>query len=48
MKKQFALLTQFVQKIDRQHLQLALTVVSLVMLVIGVGAPADVSGTGPR
>lgn len=48
MKKQIALFAQVAGKINRQHLQLALTLVSLAMLVIGVGAPTDVSGPGPR
>lgn len=47
MKKQFALIAQFAQKIDRQHLQLVLTLVSLILLVLGVGAPAD-GPIGPR
>ena len=48
MKKQFALVAQFAQKMDRQHLQLALTLVSLALLVIGVGAPANEGSIGPR
>jgi hypothetical protein len=32
--------------INRQHLQLALVLVSLAMLVLGVGAPTDGGGTG--
>lgn len=48
MNKNFALFTHIVRKIDRQHIQLILTLVSLAMLVIGVGAPSDVAGGGPR
>jgi hypothetical protein len=48
MNKQFALFTHLVRKIDRQHIQLVLTLVSLAMLVIGVGAPTDGAGGGPR
>lgn len=47
MKKQFALIAQFAQKIDRQHLQLVLTLVSLTLLVLGVGAPSE-GPIGPR
>ena len=38
MKSRLILLSS---KINRQHLQLALSIVALTMLVIGVGAPAD-------
>ena len=48
MKNQFALFVHNVTKINRQHVQLTLTLVALAMLVLGVGAPADVGGTGPR
>ena len=48
MKKQFALFVHLTQKINRQQLQLALTLASVILLVIGVGAPSDTSGTGPR
>jgi len=44
MKSQMILLST---KINRQHLQLALTIVALVMLVLGVGAPMD-GGGGAR
>jgi hypothetical protein len=48
MKNQFALFVHNASKINRQHVQFALTLIALVMLVIGVGAPSDVSGGGPR
>jgi hypothetical protein len=32
------------QKINRQHVQLVLVIVSLAMLVLGIGAPADGGG----
>lgn len=48
MKKQVALFTHYAQKINRQHIQLALTLASLALLVLGVGAPDDGSGSGPR
>jgi hypothetical protein len=44
MKNKFASLLLFAQKIDRQHIQLALVVLSLTMLVLGVGAPTDGGG----
>ena len=45
MKNKLALLALSVQKIDRQHLQLILVIVSLAMLVLGAGAPlADGGG----
>ena len=40
---------QFVRvgtKINRQHQQLALTIFTLVMLILGVGAPMDGGGVG--
>lgn len=44
MKNKFASLVLFSQKINRQHVQLVFVIVSLVMLVLGVGAPTDGSG----
>ena len=44
MKNKLASLVLFSQKINRQHVQLVLVIVSLVMLVLGVGAPTDGSG----
>lgn len=48
MKNQFALVTHYAHKVNRQHIQIALTLISLAMLVLGVGAPNDGSGVGPR
>lgn len=48
MKKQFALFVHNAAKINRQHIQLAFTLLTLVMLVLGVGAPTEAGGTGPR
>lgn len=48
MKKQAALFTHYTQKINRQHIQLILTLVALAMLVLGVGAPTDGGGVGPH
>lgn len=43
MKSQLTLLGA---KINRQHLQLILTIVALIMLVLGIGAPMDGGGGG--
>jgi TRAP-type mannitol/chloroaromatic compound transport system permease large subunit len=48
MKKQVALFTYHAQKINRQHIQLVLTLIALSMLVLGVGAPTEGGGVGPR
>ena len=45
MKNQIAL---FVTKINRQHIQLFLAVLALVMLVLGAGAPVDSGGGQPH
>ncbi len=45
MKNKLTLLALSAQKINRQHIQLVLVLVSLVMLVLGAGAPiADGGG----
>lgn len=33
-------------KINKSHLQIALMILTLVMLVLGAGAPEDVGGVG--
>ena len=43
MKSQLILLST---KINRQHLQLILSLVALALLVLGVGAPMDGGGVG--
>lgn len=43
MKSHLILLSS---KINRQHLQLALTIIALAMLVLGIGAPMDGGGVG--
>jgi hypothetical protein len=47
MKNQFAKLFVFSQKINRQHIQFAFVLLSLVLFVLGAGAPSD-GGTLPR
>jgi hypothetical protein len=46
MKNKFAQFALSAQKINRQHVQLVLVLVSLAMLVLGVGAP--LAGGGGR
>jgi hypothetical protein len=46
MNTKLALLLSSFQKIDRQRLQMVLVIISLAMLVIGAGAPADAGGVG--
>jgi hypothetical protein len=44
MKNRLALLAMSIRKINRQHVQLVLVILSLAMLVLGVGAPEDGGG----
>lgn len=46
MKNKLTLLAFSAQKINRQHVQLVLVIVSLAMLVIGAGAPLAEGGVG--
>lgn len=45
MKNKLNLLVLSASKINRQHIQLLFVVLSLTMLVLGVGAPEDSIGT---
>lgn len=45
MNKKLAEFVFLSSRINRQHVQLVLVVVSLAMLILGIGAPAD--GGGP-
>lgn len=47
MKTKLANLFLFTQKINRQHVQVALALLAVVMFVLGAGAP-DSSGLGGR
>jgi hypothetical protein len=47
MKTQLSNLFLFTQKINRQHVQIAFALLTLVLFVLGAGAP-DSGGTGPR
>ena len=46
MKNKLALLAFSAQKINRQHVQLVLVIISLAMLVLGTGAPLADGGVG--
>jgi hypothetical protein len=41
MKLMLVKMLSFTQRIDRQHIQIALTLAALVLFVLGVGAPED-------
>jgi hypothetical protein len=41
MKNQFSKLFIFSQKINRQHIQVAFILLTLVLFVLGAGAPSD-------
>jgi hypothetical protein len=46
MKNKLSFLALSAQKINRQHVQLVFMLVSLALLIIGVGAPTDGGGIG--
>jgi hypothetical protein len=46
MKLSFNTLVLSLTKINKTHLQFALMVLTLVMLVLGAGAPEEVGGVG--
>jgi len=41
MKTQITKLFVFTRKINRQHIQVALALLALVLFVLGAGAPSD-------
>ena len=45
MKNKFNLVVVSLSKISRQHIQLFFVLLSLTMVVIGVGAPEDGGGS---
>jgi hypothetical protein len=47
MKTRLAKLFLFAQKINRQHVQIAFALLTLVLFILGAGAP-DAPGPGPR
>jgi hypothetical protein len=46
MKLPFNSIALSLTKINKTHLQFALMILTLVMLVLGAGAPEDVGGVG--
>jgi hypothetical protein len=46
MKNTIARFALSISKINKNHLQIAFSVLALVMLVIGAGAPEDMGGSG--
>jgi len=46
MKNFFNQAVLSISKINKTHLQFALMMLTLVMLVLGAGAPEDISGHG--
>jgi hypothetical protein len=46
MKNKIARFSLSISKINKNHLQIAFTVLALAMLVLGAGAPDDVGGLG--
>jgi len=46
MNKKLALFAVYTSKINRQHIQLALVLISLSMLVLGAGAPSSGGDVG--
>jgi hypothetical protein len=47
MNNKFAQIALLSSKINRQHVQLVLTIAALAMLILGIGSPADV-GPSPH
>jgi hypothetical protein len=46
MKKTIIRFALSISKINKNHLQIAFSVLALAMLVLGAGAPDDVGGLG--
>ncbi|HKJ40093.1 MAG TPA: hypothetical protein VJ972_15050 [Anaerolineales bacterium] len=46
MKKTFNQILFSVSKINKNHLNFAISLLALVLLVLGAGAPEDVGGIG--
>ena len=46
MNKKLALFVVYASKVTRQHIQLVLVLISLSMLVLGVGAPSSGGDVG--
>ncbi len=48
MKTHIAQLAVLSSKFNRQHIQLALAILALAMLVLGIGAPLEGGGVNPH
>ncbi len=48
MLSKFNRFALMITKISRQHIQLALVILALAMLVLGIGAPTDGGGGVPH
>lgn len=48
MKNTIAQLALLSNKVNRQHVQLAFTILALALLVLGIGAPSDGSPVSPH
>ncbi len=46
MNKKLAPVAMLASKVNRQHIQILLALLALVMLVLGVGAPSEGGGSG--
>jgi hypothetical protein len=46
MEKTFNRFVLFASKINKTHIQFAFMILTLVMLVLGAGAPEDIDGNG--
>lgn len=46
MEKTFNRFAFFASKINKTHIQFAFMILTLVMLVLGAGAPEDIDGVG--
>jgi len=46
MKNTFNQLVLSISKINKTHIQFAMMLLAVVMLVLGAGAPEDVGGSG--
>jgi hypothetical protein len=46
MNKKLASITMFGSRVRGQHVQMLVVILSLAMLVLGIGAPSDGGGAG--
>jgi hypothetical protein len=48
MNKKLAMVVSLTSRINRQHVQLLVAILSLAMLILGIGAPSDGGGATGR